>query len=145
MTLTWAATMRQPSGKRTQVCICRPVLPGAVVAPEQRRRDRAVSAVGHDSRALQPALEARRRARRAKRLDRLVAVEVFSRAIADCVFALQKELIERLDVIVDERALVVGESGFDFGFRFRIVDRHGVRFRFSSDWRSALRNGMSAN
>ena len=29
MMLTWAATMRQPSGKRTQVCICRPTLPGA--------------------------------------------------------------------------------------------------------------------
>ena len=29
MTLIWAATMRQPSGKRTQVCICRPTLPGA--------------------------------------------------------------------------------------------------------------------
>ena len=28
MTLTWAATMRQPPGKRTQVCICRPTFPG---------------------------------------------------------------------------------------------------------------------
>ena len=28
--LTWAATMRQPSGKRTQVCICRPTLPAAL-------------------------------------------------------------------------------------------------------------------
>jgi len=27
--LTWAATMRQPSGKRTQVCIWRPTLPDA--------------------------------------------------------------------------------------------------------------------
>ena len=26
--LTWAATMCQPSSKRTQVCICRPSLPG---------------------------------------------------------------------------------------------------------------------
>ena len=30
MTLIWAATMRQPSGKRTQVCICRPIFPGAL-------------------------------------------------------------------------------------------------------------------
>ena len=30
MMLTWAATIRQPSGKRTQVCICRPTLPGSV-------------------------------------------------------------------------------------------------------------------
>ena len=29
ITLMWAATIRQPSGKRTQVCICRPTLPGA--------------------------------------------------------------------------------------------------------------------
>ena len=29
-TLTWAATTRQPSGKRTQVCIWRPTLPGIV-------------------------------------------------------------------------------------------------------------------
>ncbi len=31
MTLTWAATTNQPSGKRTQVCICRPTLPDMVV------------------------------------------------------------------------------------------------------------------
>src|SRR5271156_6783722 len=30
ITLTWAATTNQPSGKRTQVCICRPTLPGMV-------------------------------------------------------------------------------------------------------------------
>ncbi len=30
MMLTWAATTRHPSGKRTQVCIWRPTLPGAV-------------------------------------------------------------------------------------------------------------------
>ena len=30
MMLTWAATTRQPSGNRIQVCICRPTLPGAV-------------------------------------------------------------------------------------------------------------------
>ena len=30
ITLTWAATTNQPSGKRTQVCICRPTLPGDV-------------------------------------------------------------------------------------------------------------------
>jgi hypothetical protein len=30
ITLTCAATIRQPSGKRTQVCICRPILPGAL-------------------------------------------------------------------------------------------------------------------
>ena len=29
MTLTWAATTRQPAGVRTQVCVCRPTLPGA--------------------------------------------------------------------------------------------------------------------
>ena len=28
--LTWAATTRQPSGKRTQVCIWRPILPGTL-------------------------------------------------------------------------------------------------------------------
>ena len=28
--LTWAATTRQPSGKRTQVCICRPTFVGAL-------------------------------------------------------------------------------------------------------------------
>ena len=49
MTLTWAATIRQPSGKRIQVCICRPILPGRAVAPEQRRGDRAVAAVGRRS------------------------------------------------------------------------------------------------
>ena len=27
--LTWAPTIRQPSGNFTQVCICRPILPGA--------------------------------------------------------------------------------------------------------------------
>jgi hypothetical protein len=30
MMLTWAATIRQPSAKRTQVCICRPTRPGAL-------------------------------------------------------------------------------------------------------------------
>src|SRR5262249_37091798 len=30
MMLTWAATILQPSGKRTQVCICRPTRPGAL-------------------------------------------------------------------------------------------------------------------
>lgn len=28
ITLTWAATTRQPSGMRIQVCICRPSVPG---------------------------------------------------------------------------------------------------------------------
>lgn len=28
--LTWAATTRHPSGNLTQVCICRPIFPGAV-------------------------------------------------------------------------------------------------------------------
>ena len=31
MTLTWPTTMRQPSSQRTQVCVMRPTLPGAVV------------------------------------------------------------------------------------------------------------------
>src|SRR4051812_1161340 len=30
MMLTWAATIRQPSGKRTQVCIWRPTRPGTL-------------------------------------------------------------------------------------------------------------------
>src|SRR6266852_1138212 len=30
ITLTCAATTNQPSGKRTQACICRPTLPGVV-------------------------------------------------------------------------------------------------------------------
>ena len=34
ITLIWAATIRQPCGKRTQVCICRPTLPGA---PSRRK------------------------------------------------------------------------------------------------------------
>ena len=31
ITLTWAATTCQPSGNFTQLCICRPTLPGMVV------------------------------------------------------------------------------------------------------------------
>src|SRR5437588_9453219 len=30
MTLTWAATTRQPSGRRAQLCIWRPTVPGGV-------------------------------------------------------------------------------------------------------------------
>ena len=40
MMLTWAATIRQPSGKRTQVCICRPILPGAL---SRRKRVAAIA------------------------------------------------------------------------------------------------------
>ncbi len=40
MMLTWAATMRQPSAKRIQVCICRPILPGAL----SRRKSVAATA-----------------------------------------------------------------------------------------------------
>ena len=64
MMLTCAATMRQPSGKRTQVCICRPILPGRAGATEQGRRDREIAAVGGDLGALQLARQADRRAAR---------------------------------------------------------------------------------
>ena len=40
MTLTWAATILQPSGIRTQLCVCRPTRPGA---PSRRNSVEAVA------------------------------------------------------------------------------------------------------
>src|SRR5271166_1771718 len=115
------------------------------VTPEQRRRDGAIPAVGDDAGLLELARKASRRARGSERLDRLVSKEVLGAPKADCGLAWQEEAIERLDIIVDKRALVIREGGFNLGLRLRIVDRHGRRFRLSIDWRSALRKGMSAN
>ena len=82
MTLTWAATIRQPSGKRAQVCICRPTLPGAL-AVKQRRGDRVVAAIGgdHGRRVLRVSPTGERAARNA--VDRVIAVEVFADAVAE--------------------------------------------------------------
>ena len=40
MMLTWAATIRQPMGKRTHVCICRPIL---LDAPSRRNSVAAIA------------------------------------------------------------------------------------------------------
>ena len=76
MMLTWAATTRQPSGNRAQVCIWRPTLPGIVGAAKQRRSDGVIAAVGGDDGIRQRACQACRRARGAKCLDLAVTVKI---------------------------------------------------------------------
>ncbi len=109
MTLTCAATMRQPSGKRTQVCICRPILLRRRVAVEQGRRHREIAPVSRDLRPLQPPRQAGAGARRAKRLDLVVAVEVLGGAVADRRRRGVKEPIQRRDIVGGQSRLVGGE------------------------------------
>src|SRR5271170_1745263 len=94
-----------------------PDLPRRVVAPEQRGRDRAIPAVCDNARLLELSREALRRARRAERLDRLIAVEVLGSPIADDVLARREEAVERRDIVGDQRALIGRESGLDLGLR----------------------------
>ncbi len=101
MTLTWAATIRQPSGKRTQVCICRPTLPGALSRRNRVAAIGAVAAVSDDAGPLEP--RARPAGERAARNAwiAVVAVEVLAGAVADGGLARQEETVERGDVVGD--------------------------------------------
>jgi hypothetical protein len=92
------------------------------VAAEQRRGDREVGAEGRDDGPLQLARKAGGGARRAKRLDRLMAVEIFCRAVADGLRRIQEKAIERFDVVGDQRPFVRVELRFELGYDGGIID-----------------------
>ena len=109
MRLTWAATMRQPSEKRIQVCVCRPILPEHCRAgtewlpprnPTRRRRCAFFRACARAHVASAPL----------ERIDRLIAVEAFCSAVADDGFARQEEAVERRDVVGDQGLLVGSQT-----------------------------------
>ena len=124
MMLTCAATIRQPSGNRTQVCICRPTSSGRRFAVKQRRGHRGVAAIGRDHGLCGLAHQACRRARRAKRLDRVVAVEVFADAVAQRAQIVAKQFVERGDVIAHQRRLIARERVGHFGEHIGQIDIH---------------------
>ena len=51
-------------------------------------------------------------------------------------------MVERLDVIVDQRPLIGGEFGLDLGFDQQIVDNHLAPLRASIVALIAFRNGI---
>ena len=120
MTLTWAATMRQPSGKPHPALHLAADLARRAGAAEQGGGDREVAAVGRDLGALQRAREpAGERAARNARIAS-IAVEVFARRRSGSSRAPSRNKpIERRDVVGHQRALVVGEQRLDLGVRLR--------------------------
>ena len=124
--LTWAATTRQPSGKRTQLWVCRPILSVPArrnsVLAVAKSRPKVVITVCCSERA-RPAGE--RAARNAS--DRVIAVEVFGHPVAHRMRRIPEQLVERGDVVADERGLVACEGGGDFGDHLGDVDLRPAR------------------
>src|SRR5687767_4457590 len=77
-------------------------LAGHGLAPEQRRGDREVAAVGRDHGLRDRTHETDRRARGAKAGNLLVAVKVLSNAVADRLRRIAEDRIQSRDVIGDE-------------------------------------------
>ncbi len=99
MTLTCAATIFQPMGVRTQVCVCRPILPAPCRAGTACSRWQHPSRNVVTNRPFQGARQARRGAGRAEAGDLVVAVEILAPAVADDERIVPEEPVERFDVV----------------------------------------------
>ena len=150
MRLTCAATMRHPSGKRTQVWLWRPMRS----LPARRNSMFAVAkSVPNVVITILVSVRASpgRRTRRAERRDGVVTVQVLRRAVAQRGFVAPEELVEHGDVVADQRRLVAVERGAHFrddlgsvDFEHRCVGqgRRGVCFTRGSAARARRQRRM---
>ncbi len=70
---------------------------------------------------------------------------IWPEAIADRAFAIDEEIVERRDIVVDQSPLIGGEFGLDLGLDHQIVDDHRAPLRASIAARTSFKKGMSAN
>src|SRR5262245_6431278 len=99
MTLTCPTTMRQPSAKRTQVCVWRPTLPGVV---GRWKRVDAIAKSRPDHGPRQGSGKTGGRTRRPERCDFLMAVQILRLTVAHRARIIAEYLIECRDVIGDQ-------------------------------------------
>ena len=118
---TCPTTMRQPSAKRTQVCVMRPTLPGAVI------RWKSVDAIAKSRPNVVITVLDRVRARPAdgrgaECFDFLIAVQILRLTVTDRARIIAKHLIECRNVVGDQRLLISFKGCSNFCNHIRNID-----------------------
>jgi len=90
----------------------------------QGRGDRIIPAVGGNDGPRQRALKTDRRARSAKRLNFIVAIQNFGAAITDCARIVVKNGAERGYIVLSQRMLVTFKLRANFSDDIRQVNLH---------------------
>src|SRR5216684_5299534 len=106
-------------------CLHLPPYPvGQRVSIKQGGGDRGVAAIGRDHGPGGLAHQAHRRARRTKRHDRVITIEVFADAVAQRAAVGAEQFVENGDVVRHQRLLVARELRGHFGEHVREIDLH---------------------
>jgi hypothetical protein len=93
-------------------------------ALELNIRGREIPPKGGDCSVSHHALEIDRRTSSAKRLDRIVAVQIFTSAISHRMTTHPEQFVEYGHIVRNERSFVVGDHCRDFGHHLGEIDLH---------------------
>src|ERR1700752_1403121 len=83
-----------------------------------------IAAVSGDHGLRDRAHQPDRRTRAAERLDLVVAVQIFTDAVADRLRRIAEDRVEHVEIVCDQRLLIAVERRPHFGHDLRQVDLH---------------------